>query len=122
MSFSNLSTNSIRLLWDGNNAPVSQGRIDCNTIGYIQFSILCKDGIVLRGLRGYDPINQRDFMAPGGCGGAGDGTNWVPGIWYGLIDIYDTHFYVHYINLYTPQDGISYSNKEILAIYGMSYK
>lgn len=104
-------------LWEG--TPVSGGQILCDTTGYTVYDFYCTDGLMLRGVKILNTTNGKHYAVLGGSGGAYNGSAYVPAVWYGLIDIYDTHFYLHDVTMYTIQDGQSYSGHQISAIYGV---
>ena len=110
-------TEQNKLLWYGD--AISSGILACDTTGYTVFDVYCTDGVMLRGVKGYDTTNKRYFAMLGASGAANNRSQWVPAIWKGLIDIYDDHFYLHDITLYTIQDGGSYPQKQITSIYGV---
>ncbi len=113
----NKLTEQNKLLWYGD--AISSGILACDTTGYTVFDVYCTDGVMLRGVKGYDTTNKRYFAMLGASGAANNRSQWVPAIWKGLIDIYDDHFYLHDITLYTIQDGGSYPQKQITSIYGV---
>ncbi|WP_434310161.1 hypothetical protein [Hominifimenecus sp. rT4P-3] len=104
-------------LWEG--TPISSGQILCNTTGYTVYDFYCTDGLMLRGVKILDTTNGKHYAVLGGSGGAYNGSAYVPAVWYGLIDIYDTHFYLHDVTMYTIQDGQLYSGHQISAVYGV---
>lgn len=104
-------------LWSGD--ATNNGAIYCDTRGYTVFDVYCTDGLLLRGVRLFDTSNNRYYTVLGGSGGAYNGTAYIPAIWTGLMDIYDDHFYLHGITMYTIQDGQIYDGHHISAIYGV---
>lgn len=109
--------NKNKLLWAGE--PVMSGQILCDTRGYSVYNMYCTDGVMLCGVKIYDPTTGRYSVMLGAAGGANNGAGLIPAIWYGLSDIYDTHFYLFGVSMYTPQDGGIYNNKAISSIYGV---
>ena len=109
------------LLWSGDG--VSDGRIDCSSgqENYSEFQILCNDGCMLYGYKVYNEVAARHQIQCGYCGviGMGNGV-YGHGSYAGLIDVYNTHFYVQGISMHVIPTGEYYEGKKISKIYGVA--
>jgi hypothetical protein len=108
------------LLWSGEG--VSDGRIDCTgQDNYTEFEILCNDGCILQGYKVYNEADSRYQIQCGYCGVIGMGQGkYGHGSYAGLIDVYNTHFYVQGISMHVIPTGEYYEGKKISKIYGVA--
>ena len=105
-----------KLLWSGN---VTGGFIYFDTRYYNTYEIYIEDGCLLRGVKYYDAVSEKNIISAGATKLIYDGTNFAPGLYFILADCYDDHIYIQENYLYTPTDNGKYTSKTICDIYGV---
>ena len=109
------------LLWSG--FGVSFGRIDCvaGQENYDEFEILCGDGCILHGYKVYNASKSIYHIQCGYSGMIKTGEDeYSHGSYAGIIDVYDTHFFVQKMSLYIMANGLLLEGKTIIKIYGIA--
>lgn len=110
------------LIWSG--SPIAKGSIDCTEgPNYDEFEIYCNDGCVLKGCKVYNASKGIYQIQCGYSGlidvGASD-PGYAHGSYIGLIDIYETHLFLHTVELLVIHSNDVVTGKTIYKIYGIS--